>query len=287
MKNTLKTNGLLIASIVVLSTFAALSGIFSNDGPGNYHHTSVRGEEVLIYGKGIYKDMAAKLAPQGIAQDYVTLFVGIPLLIFSFFLAKKGSLRGLFLLSGTLGYFFVTYLFYTAMVMYNALFLVFVALLGLSFFAFLQSLLTFNLENLPGKFSEKTPVKFAGGFLLVNTLGIALLWLSIVVPPLLDGTIYPAGLDHNTTMIVQGFDLGLLLPLAFIAGWLYIKRRPLGYLGGPVYLVFLCILMIALVAKIIAITLGGANAGPALVIIPVFLGLSITGTWLSLKNIIN
>jgi hypothetical protein len=125
----------------------------------------------------------------------------------------------------------------------------------------------------------------AGIFLIVNTLGISLLWLSVVVPPLLDGSIYPEGLDHFTTLIVQGFDLGLLLPLAFVSGWLFLKRRPLGFLGAPVYLVFLSILMTALVAKVIAIMMGGASAGPAIVIIPLFLVFSVVSVMLLIKGI--
>src|SRR5690606_11461775 len=79
---------------------------------------------VLAAGTGIY---SAEVAPQGIAQDYVTLFPGLPFLWISLAWARKGSLRGRFLLAGVLGYFFVTYLFYLMMGMYNALFLVYAA----------------------------------------------------------------------------------------------------------------------------------------------------------------
>jgi hypothetical protein len=283
--NTMKTNRFLIAGIVVLSLVATLTGILSDGGPGPYSYTSIRGEEVMIYGKGIYQHMSAEVAPQGIAQDYVTLFLGIPLLLISFLKARKGSLKWLFVQTGTLGYFLVTYLFYTAMGMYNALFLVFVALLGLSFFSFVQGLLSFKVEELPGRFKPAAPLKLAGIFLMVNTLGIALLWLSMVVPPLLDGSIYPAGLHHYTTLIVQGFDLGLLLPLAFVSSLLLLKRKPLGFLAVPIYLVFLSILMTALVGKIISIILAGGSAGPAIVIIPVFLLFSVSASILLIRNI--
>lgn len=269
----------------MLSLIATLTGILSDAGPEPHTYTSIRGEEVMIYGQGIYRHMSEELAPQGIAQDFVTLFLGIPLLLLSFFKARKGSLKGLYLLTGTLGYFLVTYLFYLAMGTYSKLFLVYAALLGMSFFAFVQSLLSFEVERLPTRFKKETPVKMAGIFLIVNTLGISLLWLSVVVPPLLDGSIYPEGLDHFTTLIVQGFDLGLLLPLAFVSGWLFLKRRPLGFLGAPVYLVFLSILMTALVAKVIAIMMGGASAGPAIVIIPLFLVFSVVSVMLLIKGI--
>jgi len=245
-------------------------GIFSTGGPGPYDIETVRGETVTIYGQGLYKHMSMDVAPQGIAQDYVTLFLAVPLLLISLVWARNGSLRGRFLLAGTLAFFLVTYLFYLVMGMYNVLFLVYAALLGLSFFAFVQTLLGFEVEHLVGHFGESTPSKLAGGFQIFNSFAIGFMWLGIVVPPLLDGSIIPQQVEHYTTLIVQGLDLGLLLPLAFVSGWLFIKKRPFGYLLAPVYLVFLSILMAALTAKVIAMGMLGQNIMPAIVIIPMF-----------------
>ncbi len=103
---------------------------------------------------------------------------------------------------------------------------------------------------------------------MINSILIALLWLSVIVPPLLDGSIYPDILQHYTTLIVQGFDLGLLLPLAFVAGWQWNRGKMIGWHLGPVYIVFLGILMTALSAKIIAMRLSGVNIIPSVFIIP-------------------
>ena len=75
------------------------------------------------------------------------------------------------------------------MAMYNPLYLVYVFLLGTSFFAFSLTMLGVDIESLPARFSPKTPVKLCGGFLIFNTIAIALLWLGIILPPLLDGSI--------------------------------------------------------------------------------------------------
>lgn len=185
-----------------------------------------RGETITIYGKGIYQHMSAEVAPQGIAQDVVTTIFGIPLLLIALYLSRKGSLRGRILLTGVLGYFLVTYLFYLVMGMYNQYFLVYTALFSASFFAFSLNILGLNSENLGSCFNKKTPVRFVGGFLVFNAISIALLWLGIVVPPLLKGTI-PLEVEHYTTLTVQGLDLSILLPLAFLTGVLLIKRKPL------------------------------------------------------------
>jgi len=255
---------------MLLAIIAASIGIFSAGGPGSYEIETVRGETVTVYGQGLYKHMSMDVAPQGIAQDYVTLFLAVPLLLVSLAWTRKGSLKGRFLLAGTLGYFLVTYLFYLVMGMYNILFLVYAALLGLSFFAFVQTVLGFEVEHLVGHFSDSAPFKFAGGFLIFNSFAIGLMWLSVVLPPLMDGSIIPKQVEHYTTLIVQGLDLGLLLPLSFVSGWLFLKKRSFGYLLAPVYLVFLSILMAALTAKVVAMGLLGQNIIPAIVIIPLF-----------------
>ncbi len=220
----------LIAAIAVLTTSF---GIFSKEGPGSFTYESIRGKTVEIYGKGIYQHMSADVAIQGIAQDYVTLFIGIPLLLISLIGYRRNSLRSRFLLAGTLGYFWVTFLFYTAMGMYNIMFLGYVSLLCFSSFGLILLLLSFDVPQLEQHFTPKTPTKLVGGFLMFSSFSIALLWLSVIVPPLLNGTIYPESLQHYTTLIVQGFDLGMLLPLAFVSGWLLIRRKPMGYLPSP------------------------------------------------------
>lgn len=280
-----KSISMLVPAIVVLATFAASMGILSSGGPGPHDIESVRGETVTVYGEGVYRHMSVDVAPQGIAQDWVTLLAGVPLLILSLLWVRKGSLKGRFLLAGTLGYFLVTYLFYLVMGTYNVLFLVYAALLGTSFFAFAQMLLSIDLNRLPDQFGASIPRRWAGGFLIFNSLAIGLMWLGVVVPPLLDGSVIPVEVEHYTTLIVQGLDLGLLLPLAFVSGLLFIRKRPLGYLLTPVYLVFLSILMTALTAKVMAMGMLGQEIMPAIVIIPAFALAAITFTYLILNKI--
>ncbi|MDZ7659658.1 hypothetical protein [Fodinibius sp.] len=280
-----KSITILSSIIIILAVVAASMGIFSTGGPDPYTIETVRGETVTVYGKGLYKHMSQDVAPQGIAQDYITLSVAVPLLFLSLIWARRGSLKGRFLLAGTLGYFLVTYLFYLVMGMYNMLFLVYVILLGTSFFAFAKTLLSFDLTNLSERFNESTPVKFIGGFLIFNSIAIGFMWLQVVIPPLLDGSIIPAQVEHYTTLIVQGLDLGLLLPLSFVAGLLFIKKRPFGYLLTPVYLIFLSIMMTSLTAKVVAMGMLGQNVMPAIVIIPFFGVVSIICSVLIFKNI--
>lgn len=276
---------ILVLFIAVMAAIAAAAGILSDQGPGPYEYESIRGQIVEIYGRGIYRHMSAEVAVQGIAQDYVTLLIAIPLMLISFFYARRGSLKALFLLTGTLGYFLVTYLFYTAMGMYNVMFLGYVSLLAASFFAFILIFFSISPDPLPGIFRPRIPIRLAGGFLMFNAVAIAFLWLSMVVPPLLDGTIIPPQVEHYTTLIVQGFDLGLLLPAAFVSGLLAFKKRPYGYLLTTTYLIFLSIMMMALTAKIIAMGIIGVDIIPVVFIIPTFTVFAIALSTILLRGI--
>ena len=256
---------LLVLLIAVFASVAAAIGIFSSGGPGPTTHISVRGETVTLWGRGVYRHMSKDVAPQGIAQDVVTLCVGVPMLLFAAF---RGSRR---LLAGVLFYFFVTYLFYLAMGTYNVLFLVYAALAGMSAWAAGIALTDAFRRAEARRHTGTAP----GTFLMVVAVMIALLWMSIVVPPLLDGTIVPREVEHYTTLIVQGFDLGLLLPLGLVAGLLYRRATPFGLLVAPPYLVFLALLMTALTAKILAMGYLGQNVMPVIVIIPVINALAV------------
>jgi len=82
--NILKKTIIILSLIIVLfSAIATVNGIYNKSGDGSYLYQTIRGETVEIYGQGLYKHMSAEVAIQGIAQDYITLYLAIPLLILS------------------------------------------------------------------------------------------------------------------------------------------------------------------------------------------------------------
>ena len=274
----------LTLGIALAAAAAALTGIFSRAGSGSYAYTSIRGYEITIYGKGLYRHMSAEVAIQGIAQDYVTLLVAIPLLLFAFYKASTGTVKWNFIFAGVTGYFLVTYMFYLVMGMYNALFLVYVFLAGAAFFLFVNRISAIAVQNVSDYFSTTTPVKSTGGFLIFNAVCIALLWLGVVVPPLLDGTIIPVQVEHYTTLIVQGLDLAILLPACLMIGIWLLQKKPLGYKWAPIYFVFLSLLMTALTAKVVAMALQGYSVVPVIFIIPSINLATLFCTFLLFKN---
>lgn len=275
---------LLVILICITSFITTLLGIFSNSGEGSYSYKTIRGETIEIYGKGLYRHMSSDVAIQGIAQDYVTLFIGIPILIFGLFYCRKGKVKAKFLLTGSLLYFFLTYLFYTAMAMYNEMFLAYVLLLSCSLFALILNLISFDYKNPIFKF-DKT-IRIAAYFLITNSTIIGILWLSVILPPLLNKTLYPIGLQHYTTLIVQGFDLGVFLPLGFVSAILALRKSVFGNIFTTIYIIFLSILMTALTSKVIFMAYSGANVIPVIFLMPTIAIISSMLSFLLLKQII-
>jgi hypothetical protein len=263
---------------------AATIGIVSDEETGPATTLSVRGKEVTLYGKGVYHHMSAEVAPQGIAQDYVTLFLGVPLLLAAVYLFSRDNFRGKIFLAGVLAYFLVTYTFYTLLAMYNKLFLLWVLLISLGFHAFYLVFTSIDRENLLKRIKPSFPRRFVGWFLMFTAVAIGLLWLSIVLPHTLSGTI-PPQTEHYTTLVVQALDLAILLPVSFIAGFLILRSNPSGFKPAVVYIIFLSLQMVALTAKIVAMGLIGYNVVPAVFIIPALLVAAFAGAILSVKNI--
>ena len=284
MKNK-KAIHLLVYLITILSIGAASYAIFSNQGAGVYEYRSIFGETVSIYGRGLYKHDSVSMAAQAIAQDYVTLFLGVPLLILSLYLSRKGCLKGQLLLTGTLGYFLYTYASYSFLSMYNSLFLVYVILMSASFFAFTLAMMSFEVSKLNLFFKEKLPVKLIGGFLLFASFTFGMMWLGKIIKPLINHT-PPEGIEHYTTLVIQALDLGFVVPIGFIAGILLIKRRPFGFLLGPMIIIKDITLLTALTAMVLLQLQAGVEVQP--IVVALVIGLNIIVIYLMvliLKNV--
>lgn len=224
----------LVPLIGILALIAASAGLFYKFPGESYPYTNHRGESVMINGQGLYYYDTVSSAAQVQANDLITLIVGLPLLIVSAWLAFRGSLRGRLLLTGTLGFFLYTYMSMATLASYNSLFLIYVAIFGLSLYAFILSMMSFDLKTLPQSFSEQLPRKWIAALMFLVGGFLSLAWLGRIVPPLLKNQT-PA-LENATTLIIQFMDLGLIVPLAFIGGFLLLRRNAWGYLLSSIML---------------------------------------------------
>lgn len=280
-----KTVSILVICIVLFSLISCMAGLFSIGGVGVHEFKTINNEVVKIYGSGIYKNDSVAIAAQGKASDFVTIVMGIPLLAVSLYFACKGSFRGRILLTGTLGYFLYTYMSYTFLWMYNRLFIIYVLLMSLSLYAFILCMMSFDMENIKSYFHKKLPVKFLGGFQIFIAFTIGMLWLGKLAPSIFQGKV-PVGLEQYTTLVIQGMDLGIVVPAAFLSGILLIKRKPFGYLLSSVIIIKGITMLSSISAMIINQALNSVSMGAAEVIIfPFFNIIAIICLVILLKNI--
>ncbi len=262
--------------ILLLALIAAGTGVFyQGGGSGAFDFTTLRDETVTIYGHGIYRYDGADLVAQAVAQDVVTLLVGIPMLAIALVLYRRSSLRGKLLLAGTLAYFLYTYSSLTFGSAFNALFLVYVAIFSLSLYALILAMLAADLPSLPAHFGDRLPRKTIAVYLLLSAAFLIVAWLERIAPALMTGSA-PAGLSSSTTLFIQALDLGIIVPLMVLSAVLLLRRRPAGYLLTSVAILKFVTMGLAIVAMIIGQWLAGISMDAAeVVIFPLITGVAL------------
>ena len=274
----------LIPLIGVLAFFAVVMGLFYQTSSQSYPITSFRGEKVMINGHGLYFYDTVSDAAQMQGNDLITLVVGLPLLIVSTWLAFRGSLRGRLLMTGTLAFFLYTYMSISMLAAYNSLFLVYVALFGLSLYAFILSMLSFDLVDLPKHFSPNLPRKWIAGVLFAIGGFLFLAWMGRIIPPLLQNTI-PA-LENTTTLVIQAMDLVLIVPLAILSGILLLRRTAWGYLLASVTVLKALTMALAVSTMGVNMALNGVLDSSVITVIFIILTLlNLISAVLLLKNV--
>ena len=187
-----------------------------------------------IFLKSIYARETPSWALQGIGQDIVNLVAVVVLFIAAYFV-NKGSVKAFLVWGGVLLYLLYAYLIYAFDVHFNSLFLVYVAIVGLSFYALVGSVIHMHLDSLQVSFPATTRARAVSVFFLVLGMVFYLLWLREDIPALLAGNIPPSVTAANLpTNPVHVLDVGLYLPAMLITALLLWRRKLLGsLLAGP------------------------------------------------------
>lgn len=176
----------------------------------------------------MYRYDPAWFALEGIIWDVINLCIGLPLFAVAIYLSRHNSLRGKLLLSGLLFYFVYAYLMYTTGVAFNRLFVVYVAIFALGAVAFFLTLSDIDVAYLPTQVSTRFPRRLFIGFTFAMSAILVFLWLGRILPIMLTDQ-FPPDLAGVSTLESQGLDLGMVVPLAFSAGVLLMRRSPWGY----------------------------------------------------------
>jgi hypothetical protein len=274
---------LLSPLITVLATLAAIAGLVWQNGAGPFSFTSLHGQTVQMYGQGLYRFDSYLIGAGFRGVDAITLVVAIPLLILSIRFYQSGSLRGGILLAGTLAYFLYNYASMAFGAAYNNLLLVYIALFSASLFAFVLTFSSIDAQAYPTHLSPRLPRRGMIAFLFATGLALLGVWLGLsLIPALLKGQV-PQELAAYTTLTTHVLDIGVIAPIAIVAGFLLLRRLPLGYLMASIFLVFTMPLGTSLIAAgMVQLGAGAMSVGQAVGFTIPFAILTVAAVWLSI-----
>ncbi|MDO5293501.1 MAG: hypothetical protein Q4F05_12220 [bacterium] len=276
----IKTIKVLTVLIVALAGIAALIGLFSSGAKEYDDIKTAFGETIKLYNKGLYARDSVSMATQAIAQDFITLVIGIPLVTLSLCLLHNRKAVGAFLLTGTIAYFLYTYMSYSFLITYNPLYLIYVAIMTLSLYDFILCMKAILQGGLCKRLEKQFPVKLISRFLIITGLVLGMMWLGRIVPTITTNTA-PAGLEHYSTLGIQTLDLGVVVPACFVSGYLLKKKKEWGYLLAVVLVCKAVTMTAAVSAMAILMRIRGVEMKPLeLIVFPV---LFVTCTYCSLK----
>jgi hypothetical protein len=201
---------------------------------------AIAGSMIALSVSSIYAGLTPAFLPQALAQDIANLAIVAPAWLILAILALRGSLRAYLLWLGVLAFTVYNYVIYTFSVPFGPLFLLWVAVLGLSLYALIGGVTVMDQKAVQSSFTGRRAVAVTAWFLIVTALLFAFLWLSEDVPALLSGSRPQSVIDMALpTNPVHILDLAFFLPAVVVTAVMLLKRKPLAFSVAPAFIVFL------------------------------------------------
>jgi hypothetical protein len=178
----------------------------------------------LVYGTVLYPtdDLHQSLVP----TDVVNLLLGLPILLGSIWLARRGKLIGLLLWPGALFFILYNYLVYVLVVPLNVAFLLHLTLVMLSAYTLIGLLASIDGEAVQRRLAGVMPERLAGGILA----GLGLLFFLRAIAVLVGALVSQTPMAE-TELAPNVADL-LSAPALVVGGVLLWRREAFGYVTG-------------------------------------------------------
>jgi len=189
-----------------------------------------------------------------LGSDWVTLVMGVPLLVASVLLAQRGSIRGLLLWLGMLGYGAYNYAYYMLGAALNAFFPLYIVPLVLSVVTLILALSRIDVAEVAASFRPKTPARIVGSYLMFVAVGLTSVWMVMWAAYVFAGQ--PTPIEPEVFKLVAALDITIMVPGLALGGVLLWRRRAWGYIvaaiagiQGSLYLLVLSINSVILIIR--------------------------------------
>lgn len=193
----------------------------------------------LIYQTTLYS--TEELRQAYVINDALNLIIGLPMLLGSMWLARRGRMVGLLLWPGGLLYGVYNYTAYMFGMPLSWKVAIYLTIVLLSAFAIFEILKNMDKPAIQTQIADAVPTKTAGWLLVV----FGALFIARAAALIID-----AGVNQTTIPVTElGTSIAdILLSLFWIAGGvLLLRRMPLGYVSGLGLLFAVCALFIGLI----------------------------------------
>jgi hypothetical protein len=228
---------------------------------------AIVGSAIALIDQGLYDELTAAFLPQALAQDLVNLLVVSPAIVVLAVLALRGSAPAFVLWFGALLFTAYNYVIYAVAIPFGPLFLLWVAVLGMSLFSLLGGASVVDRSELLVAYRSPRAARVSGWALIVVGLLFAMLWLSEDIPAVLGGTTPPTLVDMGViTNPVHVLDLAFFLPAVFLVAALWLRGERRAGTIAPSFLVFLVLTALPILVTPVVQAVRGESAGWSVVV---------------------
>ena len=192
-------------------------------------------------------------------NDWVTLVVAAPLLLIGLRRTAVGSVQGLLLWLGLIGFALYNYAFYLFGAALIAFLPVYVVAVVLAATVLILALSQIDASQFAHGVRPTAPVRLLGGSLMFIAVGLASAWIAMWAAYVFAGR--PTPVEPEAFKLVAALDLSLMVPTLGIGGVLLWRRRPWGLVISAIASVQAALYLLVLsVNSVVSIHLGPTNA---------------------------
>ena len=192
-------------------------------------------------------------------NDWVTLVVAAPLLLMGLRRTAVGSVQGLLLWLGLIGFALYNYAFYLFGAALIAFLPVYVVAVVLAATVLILALSQVDAIRFAHSVRPTAPVRLLGGSLVFVAVGLASAWIAMWAAYVFAGR--PTPVEPEAFKLVAALDLSLMVPTLGIGGVLLWRRRPWGLVISAIASVQAALYLLVLsVNSVVSIHLGPTNA---------------------------
>lgn len=215
---------------ITLTLIVAICGLCSFNTEQSYEVINQYGENIQMWGNGIYLHDSYFKAPIFIGSDFTILIFIVPLAVYTFVKAnQKQNIENHISSFSVLS----LLLYYAASlafgVTYNSLHLVYIALFGVCFFSvglMFVKFHTISIQQLtPCSYHITKGIKI---FLLIAGISLFVAWLPDIISSIIRGTSLEL-IEVYTTEITYVLDMGIISPLLLITYFSLKNNNFIGY----------------------------------------------------------